>query len=161
MKSTEDSAKSAKTTTEKGQAFEAKVGRWAKKEFDAEVVKRNQLFKGKTAVRPFEVDIVIRTKGSLLTAGNVIWIECKDRTASIKRVDIFKLLSSAKDVKKAVGGVSLLEKQSEAQWDYLVFVSTSKFDADAINFAKENNMACYFYDGRAFQQIVKRKSFWS
>jgi len=150
------------TRTEKGQAFEAKVARWARKEFGAVLVKQNQLFKGKTAVRPFEVDIVLWTKAGVVAAEDVIWIECKDRKASIKRTDIFKLLESARDVKRTVGPtpfVRMTDKRGE-EWDYLVFVSTAKFDADAVNFAEKNNVACYYHDGRAFQKVVGFKRSW-
>ena len=53
---------SRETTTEKGTAFEKKVARWTKREFDAIGFETNQLCKGKTAVRPFEVDVVFWVK---------------------------------------------------------------------------------------------------
>lgn len=154
--------KSGGTARKNGKAFEAKVARWAKKQFDAAEVKRNQLFKGKTAVRPFEVDIVLWTRGPFLASGDVIWIECKDRKESIKRADIFKFLESARDVKRTVALVfvkPLTDKTGE-DWDYLIMVSTAKFDVDAIGFAKQSKVACYYYDGRTFQEIVPVKRSW-
>ena len=151
-------AKMEDTGKTKGQAFEEKVARWVKKQFEAKVVKRNQLFKGKTAVRPFEVDIVGWRK-----SGVVFWVECKDRQASIKRTDIFKLWESASDVKKTTSlriGPVLFEEKGGEEWDYLVFVSTSKFDPDAVNFAKEHNIACYCYDGKTFQEISGFRRSW-
>ena len=144
---------SRETTTEKGTAFEKKVARWTKREFDAIGFETNQLFKGKTAVRPFEVDVVFWVKD-----GRVIWVECKDRKASIKRADIFKLLNSAIDVRKNVPSFTLAglsEEQAKMNWSYLLFVSTSPFDSDAINFAKAHNIGCYQYDGKKFQEKNK------
>ena len=140
------------TTTEKGEAFEKKVARWAKRKFNAAGVEMNQLFKGKTAVRPFQIDIVIRVKDD-----RVLWIECKDRKASIKRTEIFKLWDSASDVKKALPSFvwSSSEEQIKMNWSYLVFVSTSHFDHDALNFARERNIGCYEYDGKTFQEKNK------
>jgi hypothetical protein len=150
------------TTIEEGQAFKAKVASWAKNQFNAAVVNRNELFGGKTAVGPFEVDIVLWTKGGILSDRKVIWIECKDRKASIKGDDINKFAESARDVKKAVKPYSVFRfsDKSGEEWDHLVFVSTAQFDADAIKFAKEHKIACYYYDGIIFQEIVKFKRRW-
>lgn len=147
----------SKTTTEKGQAFEKKVATWARKKFKLGEVERNCRFKGKIAVRPFEIDIVaLKTVSGLVgTVTEVFWIECKDRKATIKRTDIFKFWGSAIDVKKMVPAITwsgLSKEQVKMSWGYLIFVSNSAFDVDAINFAKEHKIACYYYDGKTFQE---------
>ncbi|GAF82554.1 unnamed protein product [marine sediment metagenome] len=141
------------TATEKGAAFEKKVARWAKRHFDAAGYEIGTRFKGKTATLPFPIDIVFWLKD-----GRVLWIECKARKASIKRRDIWNLWQSAIDVKKAVPSFTLAglsQEQRKMNWSYLIFVSTSRFDPDALKFAKEYNIGCYEYDGKTFQ--VKNK----
>jgi len=145
-------------TTEKGQAFEEKVAKWAKRNFKLDKVERNKLFKGKTTVRPFEIDIVGSKKAtSLLTYPEVFWIECKDRKGTIKRTDIEKFKNSAIEVKKAVPSLTwsgLSKEQVMMNWSHLIFVSTSSFDADALNVAAKNKIACYYYDGKTYKESV-------
>ena len=148
---------SRETTTEKGQAFEKKVARWAKRKLNLDDVERNCKFKGKVAVQPFEIDIVgLKTVGGLIgRATEVFWIECKDRKGTIKRRDIFDFWQKAVDVKKNVPAITwsgLSKEQVKMSWDYLMFVSTSRFDIDAIKVAKEHKIACYYYDGKTFQE---------
>jgi len=144
---------------DKGHRFEEVVAKWAKRKFNLDKVDLNQQFKGKVAVRPFEIDIVGLKKASgLLVAKEVVvfWIECKDREASIKRTDINKLYDSAVDVKKAVPSITwsgLSKQQVKMSWDNLVFVSSSTFDVDALNFAEKHNIACYYYDGKTFKKM--------
>ncbi len=112
-------------------------------------------------MRPFEIDIVGLKKVSslLVTETEIFWIECKDRKATIKRTDIFKFWESATDVKKAVPSFTwsgLSKEQVKMNWDHLIFVSTSTFDADALNFAKEDKIACYYYDGKTFRELIEK-----
>ena len=146
--------KSTKTKPEKGQAFEKKVARWAGKTLSLEKSQLNHLFRGKTAIRPFEVDIVGWRK-NLLGYTEVYWIECKDRKGSIKRTDINKFFDAAKDVKAAVPTLTwsgLTEEQTKMNWDKLIYVSTSVFDQDALAFARKNKVSCYYYDGKVFKE---------
>ena len=79
-------------------------------------------------------------KGGFLSSGRDIWIECKDRKSSIKRTDIFKLVSSAEDVENACD-----EGIEEFYFDYLAIVSTSRFDSDALSYAEDSDVACFHY----------------
>ena len=145
---------SPKTTTEKGRAFEKKVARWARKKFNLEGLEFNHQFKGKIGVRPFEVDIV-GWKKNLMGYTVVVWIECKDRKASIKRTDINTFFDKAKDVRAAVPALTwsgLSEEQTKMNWDDLMFASTSVFDQDALAFAKKNKVSCYYCDGKIFRE---------
>ena len=85
-------------TSEKGQTFEDKVAKWAKSQFGAMTVKRNQLFKRKRLAQPLLIDIVLRTKGSFI-AGDVTWIKCEDRRTSINKSVIAELLDDAPQVR--------------------------------------------------------------
>ncbi len=136
--------------TEKGHGFEKKVATWAKRFFNASEVKTNRLFRGKTAVRPYEIDVWLKRKGGVLYKDAILFIECKDRAATIKRVDITKFLASAKDVKEAISADLIFGTSDEGYWNGLVFVSTSKFDVDALAFAKKSKIGCYYYDGKKF-----------
>ena len=64
-----------------------------------------------------------------------IWVECKDRKTTIKRTDIFKLTSGADDVRA----------NEQAKWrpDALWFATSSTFDVDALNFAREAGVRCF------------------
>ena len=137
-------------TTQKGHGFEKKVATWAKRFFKASEVKTNVNFKGKTAVRPYEIDVWLKRKGGILYKDTILFIECKDRAATIKRVDITKFLASTKDVKEAISADLIFGTSDEGYWNGLVFVSTSIFDVDALSFAKKNKIGCYYYDGKKY-----------
>lgn len=137
-------------TTHKGHGFEKKVATWAKRFFKASEWKTNMLFRGKTGVRPYEIDVWLKIKGGLLVSDKILFIECKDRAASIKRADITKFLASAEDIKTAISVDLIFGTSDKGYWNGLVFVSTSKFDVDALSFGKKNKIGCYYYDGRKF-----------
>ena len=140
------------TTTEKGEAFEKKVAAWLKRQVKATEVKhgRETLFKGKQAVRPFQIDVVVRGADD-----TIYWAECKDRKPTIKRTDINKFVHSAADVKATVG---IAWKKPLKAWDFLLFFSTSPFDVDAINVAKQHGVGCYEYDGMKYHEKNKPKA---
>ncbi|MCL0104646.1 restriction endonuclease [Dehalococcoidia bacterium] len=142
-------------TPGKGHGFEKKVAVWAKRFFKASEVKTRVLFQGKTAARPYEIDVWVKREGGLLESSEILFIECKDRAGSIKRADITKFLASAEDIKAAVSTVSIFGTNDDRYWDSLAIVSTSEFDADALRVAKENEVGCYYYDGKRY--IEKNK----
>jgi len=75
-----------------------------------------------------------------------IWVECQDRKTSIKRTDINKLVNSAADAAAL----------DDAKWtaNELWFASSSKYDGDAKNTARENTVRCFQTDARgAFVEI--------
>ena len=135
---------------QKGHGFEKKVATWAKRFFKASEVKTNVQFQGKTAVRPYEIDVWVKRKGGFLESSKILLIECKDRAGSIKRADITKFLASAKDIKAAVSVDLVFGTSDDRYWDSLAMVSTSEFDTDALRVAKENKMGCYYYDGKKY-----------
>jgi len=142
-------------TLQKGHGFEKKVAVWAKRFFKASEVKTNLQFRGKTALRPYEIDVWVKRKGSLLESSKILFIECKDRAGSIKRVDITKFLASAKDIKAAVSVDLVFGTSDDGYWGALAFVSTAKFDTDALRVAKENKIGCYRYDGKKYVEENK------
>ena len=137
-------------TNQKGHGFEKKVATWAKRFFKASEVKTNKLFQGKAAVRAYEIDVWVKRVGSLLMLDQILFIECKDRTASIKRADITKFLASAKDIKAAAKLDVFGQSKDDRYWNALAFVSTSKFAHDALQVAKQNKIGCYYYDGKKY-----------
>ncbi|NQT49022.1 MAG: restriction endonuclease [Chloroflexi bacterium] len=142
-----------KAAVEKGKDFEDMVAKWARRRFDALEVGPRQHFNGKAVARPYEIDLVFITKRRKLLGfgpGHVIWIECKNRQSSIKRDDIQKFRAKAQDVKN-----NAINNPPGAEWDNLVFVSTSKFDNDAIRVAEDQGISCYWYDGRAFRLVTE------
>ena len=73
-------------------------------------------------------------------------MECKNRKTSIRRADINKLVNSAADAAALAG----------AKWtaNELWFASSSKYDVDAKNTARENSVRCFQTDARgAFVEI--------
>ena len=140
--------------TQKGHGFEKKVATWAKRFFKASEVKTNLLFPGKTVVRPYEIDVWVKRKGGLFGSDKILFIECKNRAATIKRADITKFLASAKDIKAAVS-VDLFDTSDDRYWDSLAFVSTSEFDTDALHVAKQSKIGCYYYDGSKYVEENK------
>ena len=135
---------------EKGHKFEKKVARWAKRYFNADDVKTNILVNGLSSKRPYEVDVHV-IKGRFLRKD--IWIECKNRKSSIKRVDVFKLLSAAKDIEGACK-----DGREDFYFDRLAIVSTSDFDLDALSYAEDNDVACFRYTNNKYE--LKNKVSW-
>lgn len=136
------------TAHKKGHDFEKKVAKWAKEFFSADKVETNILMNGNNVKRPYEIDVHVH-KAGLLTSED-IWIECKNIKSSIKRTHMFKLLSSANDIKDACEA-----GREKFYFDKLVFVSTSNFDVDALSYAAENNIACFHYDGENMELKTK------
>jgi len=134
------------TKYKKGHEFEKKVARWAKRYFGADEVKTNIYVNGITK-RPYEVDVYVRRRvGFLGRRVENIWVECKNRKASIKRTDIFKLVESARDVNKAYDA-----GREDEYFDRLIFVSVSRFDVDALSYAKEKDIACFHYKNNKYE----------
>ena len=133
------------TAHKKGHDFEKKVAKWAKEYFSADKVETNILMNGNTVKRPYEIDVYVH-RTVLLLFGEDIWIECKNIKSSIKRTHIFKLLSSAKDIEDARDA-----GREKFYFDKLAFVSTSKFDVDALSYAEDNDIACFHYDGKKYE----------
>ena len=73
------------------------------------------------------------------------WVECKDTISNVKRAQIQKLISSVKDVRDS----------EDAKWkpDVVIMVAGSDFDADALNFAREDNIVCYRRSGDFFEEV--------
>ncbi len=128
----------------KGIKFEERVASWAKRKFNTDFAK-SDLVNGMVARRPHQVDIHVRKKK--LFGQDDIWIECKNMTSSVKRTHISKLVDDAKDVYKAFdkGG-------EEYYYNGLLFVSTSKFDHDALRYADEYDVLCIIFDGKTYKQ---------
>lgn len=135
---------SKETAHKKGHDFEKKVAKWAKRYFNAGEVKTNILMNGLRVKRPYEIDVHVHRKRFLSEAN--IWIECKDISSSIKRTHIFKLKSSAEDIEDAYN-----VDREDFYFDRIAFVSTSKFDADALSYADDNDIACFHYDGKKYE----------
>lgn len=150
MKPTKQEESVSETTAEKGAAFEKRVARWAKRQFKLKEVKLNTFFKGKILTRPIQVDVVGYTHSDW-SGTKIYWFECKNKKATIKRTDIFNFKERANDVRTTSQGI-FGGKSSYKEWDQLIFVSTSRFDQDAISFAKKNKIGCFYYDGRTFQE---------
>lgn len=74
------------------------------------------------------------------------WVECKDTMAKVKREQVQKLASSVDDVCADSG----------AKWkpDVVVFVSSSGYDPDALNFAREHGFETYERDGESFRRVA-------
>ena len=80
-----------------------------------------------------------------------VWVECKNRRASIKRADIAKLLSSVEDVKARVGS-----KRAGAI-DEVWYATTAGYDFDAVNLAREKCVDLYLAvnrpEGTMFERV--------
>ena len=136
------------TAHKKGHDFEKKAAKWAKEFFSADKVETNILMNGNKVKRPYEIDVHVHKTG-LLTSEDIL-IECKNIKSSIKRTHMFKLLSSANDIKDACEA-----GREKFYFDKLVFVSTSNFDVDALSYAADNNIACFHYDGKNMELKTK------
>ena len=82
----------------KGVELEQRVAIWARKQLKATTTTTRHPVTGLSVKRPYEVDVWAHFKGSFFRKDVDLWIECKDRKASIKRKDISDLVAKAKDV---------------------------------------------------------------
>ena len=142
---TQTQTKRKKADYEKGRGFEDQVALWAKKRFNTDFAKPD-LVRGAVGVRPHQVDVHVR-KTKRGGDDHDIWIECKNLKGTIKRTHISKLVNDAQMVYKA------WKKRIERYYfDGLVFVSASKFDIDARNYANEYGVLCLYFDGKTYKQ---------
>lgn len=74
-----------------------------------------------------------------------IWVECRDRKAPVTRNDVFTLHGRVDDVRGAP------EKECDPQ--EIWFASRSRFTQDAVNFAKERRIRCFFVTGDQIQEL--------
>jgi len=137
-----------KDVLKKGGEFEKIVARWAKRKFQAEKTKTNELVSGRTSKRPYEIDVHLFISGGFWKNDSHMWIECKNRKSSIKRNDMHHFRGKAEDIKDAF--------ESDVEdfcFDELVYVSTSKFDGDALGYAKEYEIQCFQYIDGKFKEV--------
>ena len=132
-----------------GVELENRVKLWACKKFKATDSATRYFVNGLSVTKPFEVDVWIKIPTGLFGWSTTnVWIECKDRKASIKRRDVFDLVSKAKDVYQAV------KKGKQALYfDKLMIVTTSRYDSDAIALANQEGVACYLYGGGKYSLL--------
>ena len=134
----------------KGRDFETRAASWIKRGglnrlFGGQVrtlaVEPNLLVNGNSSNRPYEVDVSwsLEARGSLLPRWTArrLWIECKHLSRSIRRNDISVLEVNATDVVSA----NMAGKESTV-FDGWVFVSSSRFDEDALARASTHNILC-------------------
>jgi hypothetical protein len=137
-----------KSGDNKGHKFEEVVERWARKAFDAKETKRNILVNGQAKKRPYEIDVHVHKGGLLGIGAKDYWIECKNKSATIKTTDVMTLIAKAKDVEKAYD-----ENREKFYFSNLVIVSVSKFDSDALAYAKEHDVKCVQYENSKFKEL--------
>lgn len=127
---------------ETGKKLEERVANWLKKQ--DYICWQRVLARGKTAARPYEVD-VYATKGKLHK--HHLWVECKALT--VKRTHVHKLVESARDVKELN-----YESTNMQRWapNMLMLVSDDRFDVDAIKLAAKYKIWCV-KAGRTFEFV--------
>ena len=128
---------------EKGANLEKRVSKWLKSQFGYTCVMRD-LARGKISKRPYEVD-VHGVKAGILSKTH-LWVECK--AYRVKRVQVTKLVESAKDVKDINEQESGLQKWSP---NMLMLVSSVGFDIDAIGMADKYKIYCVHASEKNFE----------
>lgn len=128
----------------KGQALENIAAGWAKRKLGCKEIKMRELVRGKTAIRPWEVDVHGIRK--FLLGSEHVWIECK--VHRVKRKHVLKLKDAIDDVKEAYD-------DDIAEWepDEAFIVSPAGFDIDALRLAKKHKIKCYLVEDRKFKEM--------
>jgi hypothetical protein len=121
---------------EKEFRLENRVAKWLKSQFEYKCIKRD-LARGKISRRPHEVDIHGIKEELLGVVKTHLWVECK--ACRVRRVQVTKLVESAKDVDDLNRRDSSLQKWSP--W-MLMLVSSEGFDAAAIGMANKHKIYC-------------------
>lgn len=131
---------------ERGKKLEDRVAAWLTKQ--GYKCSKRVLARGKIAARPYEVDIYA-TKGIVFK--HHLWVECKAYT--IKRVNVHKLIESARDVKDFNNDNSNIQKWAP---NMLMLASDKGFDVDAIKLADKYYIYC-LQAGKSFEFMGRRK----
>lgn len=131
---------------ETGKKLEDRVASWLTKQ--GYNCHKRDLVRGKTAIRPYEVD-VYATKG--LVYKHHTWVECKAHT--VERTMVHKLVESARDVKDMNDNDDSLQKWAP---NMLLLVSDQGFDVDAIQLADKYKIYCVKI-GKTFEFVSKMK----
>jgi len=80
-----------------------------------------------------------------------VWVECKNRKATITRADMFKTIGSVDDVRAHAG-----RRKKDAIHD-VWYVSTARYESDAITFAKAKGVKLFLAversDGVEFKRV--------
>jgi hypothetical protein len=126
----------AQRSYEKGVELEKRVSKWLKSQYGYKCTMRD-LARGKISKRPYEVDVHGIKEELYGVFKTHLWVECK--AYRVKRVQITKLVESAKDVKDLNSQGSGLQKWSPAM---LMLVSSEGFDIDAIGMANKYRIYC-------------------
>lgn len=139
-----------------GSKFEVLVAGWAKGKFRGARIKTNYFVRGSSTKRPYEVDVYVEAEveEAFDSETRFVWVECKDRQASVKRQDIAKLAASVEDVQQ------MADQDGEVRPYRAIFVSVSEYDQDALELAGAKGIECYWYSGTRFvrQGRVRRDS---
>jgi len=147
MSKSKEKAKSrGKKAYETGAKLERRVARWLKTQFGYRC-KKNDLARGKISKRPYEMDVhgIKESMFGLMKAH--LWVECK--AYKIKRVNVTKLVESAKDVREAYDND--IEKWEPSM---LMLVSSKGFDIDALGMANKYEIYCV-KAGKTFEFVGK------
>ena len=147
---TKDVAKTkAQKSYEKGLDLEKRVDKWLKTQFDYKCTMRD-LARGKVCKRPYEIDVHGIKEEVFGVFKTHLWVECK--AYRINRVQVTKLIESAKDVKDLNNQGSGLQKWSPAM---LMLVSGEGFDIDAIAMADKYKIYCV-HASKNFEFVGKK-----
>jgi len=138
------------TNQAQGRRFEEQVARWVKIAFNEShpEVELNKYATGLTVNRPYQIDVCVHVKGRGLFGRDLyMWVECKwSEKASVKRIDIMKLVASAQDVYRAANA-----GRNPIYYDGLMVVSNQTFDDDALNYANQEEVLCVMFDGKRYK----------
>ena len=129
-----------------GKKLEDRVATWLTKQ--GYICRKRVLARGKTAARPYEVDIYA-TKGIVFK--HHLWVECKAHT--VKRTFIHKLVESARDVKQMNNDDDDVQTWSP---NMLMLVTDEGFDSDAVKLADKYKIYCV-HANKTFEFVGKQK----
>jgi Holliday junction resolvase-like predicted endonuclease len=135
-----------------GKALEERTAQWLRSQFKYNV-KEGAHVNGLGVKYPWEVDIVARTTAGFLQRDLVLWVECKSRQVSERKV-------TRKVVKDIIGTArNVRDNPQETAPDILMVVTDTGFNSDAVNLANKHNI--YLVEagdnGFSFTGKMKRK----
>jgi len=137
------------TAYKKGHDFEKQFARYIKRFWKPTNVIICEKRNGLHVKIPYDVDVRVYMKGRGLFARDInVWFECKNQKATIRRLDISKLVDSARDVYEAYQS-----NREDIYFSRLGFVSTSKYSDDAIAYANQYDVNCIEYDGKSYNEV--------
>ncbi|MBT4512747.1 MAG: hypothetical protein HOC20_11125 [Chloroflexi bacterium] len=130
------------------QSIQAKpnIAAWVKQHLSARMAAVDHMATGLLVNVRYNVDVWARINCEQFNTEYDLWVEYREKNASIKTKDIYSLVRKGIDVFYAARA-----HKRDFWFDRLMLVSSSPFDLSTISLAEDYGVICVLYDGTDFE----------